>query len=229
MLAVALAALGLIFAVMVPALVPLFQDQPENMPAILLIATASADVLERHGTALVAMAALLLLGVASVSRTKALRDRRDRLRLTVPVVGVLVTMSATARFARMLSTLLRSGAPVPKALAVTAAATPNGHFRAALNEAVDRLKAGERLSDILLAMDCLPESSRTLIVTGESTNRLAEMLSRVAEINEKEFVRRTDRLMTLLTPILTIAVGLLVGGIVVSVMTAILSANDLAF
>jgi general secretion pathway protein F len=118
---------------------------------------------------------------------------------------------------------------VVQALSVTADAAGNRIVRAALADAVESLKRGARLAEVLGGLTFLPEASRSLILAGERTNRLAEMLTRIAEMNERDLGQGIDRLMTILTPALTVAIGGLVGGLILSVMSAILSTNDLAF
>lgn len=226
---VALFALALVFTVMVPALVPLFENQSKPMPIALTVATSLGDLLGRHGTAFALFGSAAFVGATFASRTERFLQQRDKLLLKAPVIGSIVCMSATARVARMLAILLRSGAPVPKALAVAAEAAPMRIVGAELNRALERLKTGAGLAEVLADLTFVPESSRSLILVGENTNRLAEMLVRAAELNEKDVGRRVERVMTFLTPALTIAIGAIVGGLVVSVMSAILDANDLAF
>jgi general secretion pathway protein F len=226
---VALFALALVLAVMVPALVPLFEGQTADMPLILVAATRASDLFANHGASIAFAAAVIGVAATAFSRTERFREARDRFVLSAPMVGPLARGAATARFARTFGGLLRSGTPLPKALDITATAARSRSFRADLSRAAEELKGGARLADVLSGLEILSDSSRSLILVGERTNRLAEMMVRVAEMNEKDLGRGIDRLMTILTPALTVGIGALVGGLVVSVMTAILGANELAF
>jgi general secretion pathway protein F len=87
--------------------------------------------------------------------------------------------------------------------------------------------AGSKLGDALKIIPSIDSSSLQMIAIGEETNKLETMLHHVAEGEEKALATYIDRLMTLLTPLLTIALGLFVGGIVMSIMRAILSVNEL--
>jgi general secretion pathway protein F len=215
--------------VMAPAIAPLFQGQNRPMPLVLGIATGTTRLVSEHGlmigVAVLCLAASLLVLV----RTERFRRRRDALLLRLPLIGDLARRAAAARFARSFGTLLRGGAPVVQALSVTADTAGNRIVRAALAEAVESLRRGARLAEVLGGLAFLPEASRSLILAGERTNRLAEMLTRIAEMNERDLGQGIDRLMTILTPALTVAIGGLVGGLILSVMSAILSTNDLAF
>jgi general secretion pathway protein F len=226
---VSLLAMALVFMIMVPAIAPLFEGEGRPMPPVLRIAAEVIRICQDYGVLLVLLLAAPILSAFVYSRTASYRQVRDRLCLEAPILGPLFRMSATAQAARTCATLLRSGASVPKALSITAGAAQNSCFRAGLARAAEQLQAGARLSDVLSGLEVLPESSLSLILVGERTNRLAEMLLRVADMNEKDLSRGIERLMTILTPALTLAVGALVGGLVLSVMMAILSTNDLAF
>jgi general secretion pathway protein F len=228
LLAMAIFALILIFAVMVPALTPLFEGQSRPMPLILTIATAVDGFARSYAIHLLVVLVLAATGLVSLSRRDAFRDARDRALLRIPLVGGIVRRSETALFARTFGTLLRNGVPLPQALSATTGALRNRQSRRALQGALEALKRGARLMEALTIFDILPETSRSLISLGEDTNRLPDMLTRVAEMNEVELESRIERLMTLLTPALTVGIGLLVGGLIMSVMNAILSANDLA-
>lgn len=229
LLAMALFALGLVFGVMVPAITPLFDGQERPMPLILVVATGIIGFLRSYGIYLALAFAAACALMAHLLRKEGIREWLDRTILNLPVVGVMVRQAETARFARTFGVLVGSGAPLLQAVAITAAVMQNRTFRSSLHAAIEELKRGARLTAALSALDCLPEASRSLIAVGEETNRLPELLLSVAETNEKDLSNRIERLMTVLTPVLTLVIGCLVGGIILAVMNAVLSTNDLAF
>jgi general secretion pathway protein F len=229
LLTMALFALGLIFFVMAPALVPLFEGQAANTPLILTVAMAATDFIRSYGLQVAILFVLLIAAFIGIARTEAFKERRDRAILWAPLFGRMVREAEAARFARISAILLKSGVPLTQALSITADALQNRSCRQSLRAALEALKKGAKPAEALTAFVALPSASRSLIAIGEETNRLPEMLSHVAEMNEKALERRIDRLMTLLTPALTVGIGLVVGGLILSVRNAILSANDLAF
>lgn len=229
LLAMAVLAIALIFFVMAPALAPLFDAEPERMPLILQVATHATDFVRLHGYQAGAILILVVGGVIGLAGTESFREWRDRAALSVPLFGRMAREAESARFARTSAILIRSGVPLPQALAITAEALQNRVARRSLNAALEALKKGAKPVEALVAFVALSPPSRSLIAIGEETNRLPEMLTQVAEMNEQALERRIERLMTLLTPALTVGIGLLVGGLILSVMNAILSANDLAF
>jgi general secretion pathway protein F len=81
----------------------------------------------------------------------------------------------------------------------------------------------------LTKLDLFSELSLRLVTAGEQTGQLETMLLRVAIIYEAQLQRQIDRLTSLLVPVLTLAIGIVVGGLILSVMSAIVSVNELAF
>lgn len=96
-------------------------------------------------------------------------------------------------------------------------------------DAEEHLKQGKNLSDALLEKHLLPKMALQMIKMGEETGRLEEMLLRVASIYDKQLRVAIQRLLAFLEPVLIITLGLMIAGIIVSILLAILSVNDLAF
>jgi general secretion pathway protein F len=104
----------------------------------------------------------------------------------------------------------------------------NRAFIDAIKEAGDSVTSGDRLGDPLLRSGIFPEMALRLIAVGEQTAQLDTMLMRVAVVFETALQRQTAQLLTLLTPVLTLVIGGTIGGLMLTVMNAILSVNDLA-
>ena len=228
LLLMAAAALCLVVLVMAPALAPLFDGDSASVPLVISVAMAVSKFLRDFGAIAPAAIALSLAILLPLMRTEGFKKRRDRLFLTLPLVGSMVRAAEAARFGRVLAILLRSGAPLPQSLSVTADALENRTCKASLQNAVEGLKKGAKPIDALQSFNALTAPSRSLLAIGEESNRLPDMLSKVADLNEKALEQTIDRLMAILTPALTITIGVVVGGLIISVMNAILSLNDLA-
>ncbi|MFZ6764862.1 type II secretion system F family protein [Pseudoroseomonas sp. WGS1072] len=223
-LALSLAVIAVLVAVVLPALEPLFSAAGGRLPASTRAMLAVAEWLRAWGALLLAglLAAGLLLrrGLGGAAR------HRSHLRLLrLPLLGPLLWRSATARFARLLATLLGAGVPLPQAMGHAAAASGNAAIAAGLRRAADRLSGGARLAAALAAEAALPPLATTLIGIGEEGGRLREMLEEVAIIHEEEAERATERLLVLLVPGVTLLLGGLVAAIVLTTLNAILGAN----
>jgi general secretion pathway protein F len=168
-------------------------------------------------------------GLAVAAQNPQVRVAGHRLVLRMPLVGNLITLAETAKLARTLASLLGSGVPMLTALRIVGNVAGNAVFTAALAEAAEQVKEGRMLSQAMHGSGVFPPLMLRLMAVGEETGRLEPMLRHVEKIFETQVHSRLEQLLTLLTPALTVFMGLLVGGLIMSVMSAILSINELAF
>ncbi|MDP3934251.1 MAG: type II secretion system F family protein, partial [Methylococcaceae bacterium] len=149
--------------------------------------------------------------------------------LRLPLVGNIILNKETANISRTLGTLLGNGVSILSALIIVRETVDNLVLADAIQDAEDQLKQGKTMSDALLAKGVLPKMALQMIKMGEETGRLEEMLLRVAAIYDKQLRVAIARMLALLEPALIISLGLMIAGIIVSILLAILSVNDLAF
>lgn len=147
------------------------------------------------------------------------------LRLTL--VGDLVTKVEVARFARTLGTLLTNGLPLLQALTIVLETVGNNVIATGLGTAREQLKAGQGLSKPLLAQGVFPPLAVHMIGVGEETGKLDEMLIRIADVFDREVSLAVKRMLALLEPVLILGLGLVIGGIILSILLAILKVNSL--
>jgi general secretion pathway protein F len=124
--------------------------------------------------------------------------------------------------------MLSNGVPMLAALEIAGDTIGNRAYRRGLSHLGDAIKAGRRLSDELGHARVFPRLGKSLVRVGEESGRLEEMLQKTAEIYDQETRRSIQRGLALLTPTLTILLGLLIAGIIFSILLAILSINDVA-
>jgi general secretion pathway protein F len=178
---------------------------------------------------------LLIVGIAaSVAVTWLVRSKEGRERIDAWLLNSRWTLGIpvaidSARLLRTLSTLLTNGVPLASAMRIARATLSNSRLRKGLDEAAKRIKAGESTSVALAAAEVFPAHAVQLARVGEETGRLEELLLEAATILENESHTSLQRLLTLLVPALTIVMGLLVAGLIGSVLIGLLSINDLAF
>ena len=153
----------------------------------------------------------------------------DHYKLHFPVVGELVKKIEVARFARTLGTLAQSGVPILQALNLVKDIIGNQVIAGTLGNVYNRVKEGERLSRPLGEIDMFPSLAIQMITVGEETGRLSEMLLRVAENYEKVARDTVRRLVSFLEPAMILCMGVVVGFIVISMMMAIFSMNEMPF
>lgn len=178
---------------------------------------------------------LLLLAAGSIAAFSAwLRSPQGRRtfhrwllksRLTLGLPGGI----EVARMLRTLSSLCRSGMPLPQALKIARGTLANSCLSDALSRAIADVQAGHTLSQALERAGEFPALAVQLSRVGEETGRLDELLQSAAGVLENDNQTKLERLLTLMVPLLTILMGLLVAGLIGSVLIGLLSINDLAF
>jgi general secretion pathway protein F len=224
----ALGAIGIIITVLVPALLPLFADSGASPPFVLRLGQALGQGVGAYGYLLAAGLIAATLGLRSFLRRPAVRRRLDEGVLRLPGIRSLIMRTSTALFARTLGTLLRNGVSLLPALGIAAAVVPNGAIAAAVTRAAERVKEGRRLADALAETGRFSDFALRFVAIGEEASKLDRMLLHLAELSDKEAQRGIDRAMTLISPLLTIMIGGLIGSLFVSVVQALLSVNQLA-
>jgi general secretion pathway protein F len=224
LLIMAAASLVLIATILVPNLAPLFADSGTEPPMAITFLMNAVKVCTDHGLDIaLALSASLGLAATYFSSTTG-RTFAGNLKLRFRTGRQL----EAARVCKTLSALIGAGVPLQTAMRITSEAVTNQTVRLQLLEAVEKIVDGLRLSKALENLSVLDPPSRQLIAVGEETNQVENLLAHAGATLQAAATIRIERLMTLLTPLMTIALGMLIGGLIMSVMRAILSINELA-
>lgn len=224
-LIVAAVAVMLIVALtLAPALAPLFDGQGREMPASLAFFMGLGAVIRGWWPLML----LMVLG-AVAGGVWALRTGWGSVVFRLPLFGPLVRDAALLAVVRSLALMLKAGRPLAEALRGLAEADATGPFAADLRAAVAALERGERAHVALAEGGRLPVVVRELFRVGEEANALVPVLEALSQTVQGQMDQSTQRLLRLLTPILTLVIGGTVGALVYSIMGAVLSINDLAF
>ena len=228
LLVVALASIALLLTQVLPQFVPLFEQSGAQLPAATQALITAGDLLSNYGLyGLLGLLALGLVGRAAL-RQPGPRLAWDRLLLRLPVAGGLAREVMAARFTRTLGTLLTNGVPLIGALGIVRDAIGNRAGVGAVERATASAAAGAGLSRPLEESGLFPPRTVHLLRLGEETAQLGPMALRAAEIHEEATRIGVQRLVALLVPGITIVLGIAVGGIVASLLLAMLGLNDLA-
>jgi general secretion pathway protein F len=219
--------LGVVISVLVPGLLPLFDGREEQLPSLIRILIGARWLVETQWLLLLVSLAALCGGSYLLLRMETVRYAIDRLILTAPVAGSLARDIQAARFAGTMGSLLRGGVPLPRALHVSRSVVANRVLSESLERVLISIREGGTFSQ-LISQTPLPDRLSQLAAVGERAGRLDDMLNHTARILEDEVQLRIERLMSLVSPLITLAIGLAIGGLVMSVMDAILSVNDIA-
>ncbi len=228
-LLMAVGALTVVFLMtfVVPRFAEIFRDlgQPVPLPTEMLLATSAA--LQRHWWGLLLASGVAVLALWTGLGTETGRWWWDRLALRLPLAGTVILRAEVARFARILGTLLRGGVPILTALGAAEDTATNGVLRRAVSRLADQVRRGTALSAAMTDAGVFPPLALHLARVGEETGRLEDMLLKLGETLEADVRRTVKRLTSLLEPSIILAVGLVVGFIVVAMLMAIFSITEI--
>lgn len=230
-LVLAVVALGVIAALMtfvVPKVVDQFDSMGQTLPLLTRIVIALSDAMRIGGWAVLLVLALAVVGFTAAMRNPAFRLRIDTMILGLPVVGRLTRDLHGARMARTLATMTASGLPVLEGLTITARTVSNRRLRLATEAMADAVREGGGLSAAMRRADVFPPILVTMTASGENSGRLEPMLERAADYLEREFSTFTAVMLSLLEPAIIVVMGGVVALIVLSILLPILQINTLA-
>jgi type IV pilus assembly protein PilC len=147
----------------------------------------------------------------------------DTIVLKLPVLGILMRKIAVARFTRTLGTLIASGVPILEGLDITAKTSGNAVVERALNQVRKSLEEGKSLTEPLKESEVFPGMVTQMIAVGEQTGAMDAMLQKIADFYEDEVDVAVKDLLTALEPIMIVFLGLVVGGVVISMYLPLFS------
>ncbi|RUQ37614.1 MAG: type II secretion system F family protein [Candidatus Competibacteraceae bacterium] len=213
----------------VPQFQRLFADAGKALPLATQIVIAAGDGVRHYWW----LGAILILLLVAVMRQQlgqpTSRARWDRWFLGLPLFGDLIAKVETARLARTLGTLLGNGVSLLNALTIVRETLSNQVLAGVLGEVAEHVKTGRGLAEPLLEAGHFPRLAVQMIRVGEETGQLQEMLLQIADTYDGEVQTAVKRLLTLLEPALILGLGVIIAGIIMSILVAILSLNELAF
>jgi general secretion pathway protein F len=229
LLVMSLASLFVMLIFVVPQFTEMFESAGQELPVSTQIVVGIAEWLQSYWWLLIGGAffavAYMKFQLADPVRKKVWDGRF----LKLPLADLVILTKETANMSRTLGTLLGNGVSILSALAIVRETVDNRVLVDAIQHAEEELKQGKRMSDALVKTGIFPKMAVQMIKMGEETGHLEEMLLRVAEIYDKQLKVAIQRMLALLEPALIITLGLMIAGIIVSILLAILSVNDLAF
>jgi general secretion pathway protein F len=218
----------LLLTYVLPQFAPIFAQAGAQLPTATRILIGTGDIVRGHGGWIVIV--LLCIGLVAYKgwRQPDIRLAVETVLHRLPIAGLLIRRVQAARFTRTLGTLLRNGVGLVAALGIARDVLGNLTAVRIVDCAIAKVKAGERLAGALAEHAFFPAQTIHLLQIGEETGKLADMALRAADIHDEQVHHSVQRLVSLLVPIVTIVMGLIVAGIVSSLLVAMLSLNDLA-
>jgi len=211
----------------VPQFAQMFADSGKELPVPTQIVVAAGDVMKNYWW--VGTTALILISVyfQKAYQTREGGLRWDRRWLKLPLVGELIRKMEMARFSRTLGTLLENGVPLLSALSILKEIMGNRALALEINKVADSVKQGDKLTKPLLLSGEFPKLALQMISVGEETGQLETMLMQVAKVYDREVKTTVERMLALLEPAIILGLGVIIAGIIMSILVAIVSVNEL--
>jgi len=200
----------------IPTFATLFSGLGAELPLPTRITIMISYFIKRYILWMFAGLVLLVFAIKHYYGTHKGRRVIDGLLLKAPVLGAILTKIAVARFCRTLGTLITSGVPILDGLQITAKTAGNAIIEDAVLETRRSIEQGKTIADPLKKTNVFPSMVVQMISVGEQTGSMESMLSKIAEFYEDEVDAAVEGMMSLLEPVMILFLGVVIGGIVVS-------------
>lgn len=214
----AVAAVLALLYVVIPSFSGIFEQSGMDMPLPTRIVLAASNFVRSYWYILFGVTGILVFLFLRYRSTEAGRYQLDRLKLWLPVIKGPMQKIVTARFASTLAILTSAGIPLVEAIESAAATTNNAVVIEKMKIANEGLQKGERLTGMITATGLFPPMMLSMVKIGEESGSLESMLVKTSDYYEEELETAIKQLLSLLEPAMIIVMGVIIGGIVASVM-----------
>ena len=218
MIVLSIVVVGILMTTALPALTQMFKEFDADLPVTTRILIGITEFTREYRTQILGCVVLVVLGGAWLFGQPAGKRIVDRVMLAVPVFKAITLDANAARFSRTLAVLLRAGLPLTEIMDMVVKTTDNHILRRHAGELRRRLLDGEGLSGPMAAEGCYPQMLVQMVAVGEETGTLDGNLEITAEYYTREVDQRVDALAGMMTPALTIVIGVVVGFIALSLI-----------
>jgi len=213
---IAIAVVWIILWKVIPTFATLFEGLGAQLPLPTRITIAASHFIGAFWWAVFGAIGLVVFLLNRYHKTDEGRRRLDGILLKLPVLGNVLRKIAVARFYRTLGTLISSGVPILEGLAITARTAGNAVVEDAILATRKSIEEGKTIAEPLKASEVFPPMVVQMVAVGEQTGALETMLNKIADFYEDEVDEATANLLALLEPIMIGFLGIVIGGIVVS-------------
>jgi general secretion pathway protein F len=227
LLVLAAGSLILLLVYVIPQFTPIFEELGGDLPLITKVVLGVGSVLQNFWWAIILVTFLVVAQFRRILADPEKRFAWDARVLSMKWIGDLVGKIEIARLSRTLGTLLSNGVPLLGALSIARNVLSNTVLRKDVSDSTREVKTGGSLAHNLAKGGRFPRLALQMISVGEETGQLDAMLLKVSDTYDIEVRNTIERLLSIFTPVVTLFLALLIGTIVLSVLVAILSINDL--
>ncbi|HSQ35420.1 MAG TPA: type II secretion system F family protein, partial [Candidatus Binatia bacterium] len=207
----------------IPKFAAFFEDMEAQLPTLTQVFVSVTHLLRENIVLVVALALALFAGVKLVERFQPRVIIIDRLKIRTPFIGRVIHENAVAVFARTLAILLSGGIPVPDAAEIAVETFANKYYYRQMAEVPEKIRQGNVLSGVLEGIAIIPRILVEMVRVGETSGNLMTVLDESADYYERSIDSKINTLISLIEPVIIIALGLVVAMMLVSVYLPIFS------
>ena len=225
--------MGIVMAVLlifvVPRFVGIFEMMHQELPLPTQVLLTISMIAQRFWWLIIGSGIGLYVWFKKYTSSEKGKLVCDKLMLKLPLINALILKIEVARLSRTLGTLITSGVPLLQALGIVREIIGNLIIANSINSIQKAVKEGKGVSLPMRSLGIFPSLAVHMIRVGEETGKMEEMLIRVADTYDRDVQVTVKRLLGLLEPLLILVMALLVGFIVISIVLALFSINDVSF
>ena len=212
----------------VPRFAQVFEESRMRMPLPTQILLETSRIVKTYGWLAIGALVAAAAGLRAYIRTVPGRMWWDTFRLRIPLLGDALRKAETSRFARAMETLVANSVPLVQSLGIAGAILNNRKIAASLEAVAQGVKRGEGLAAPLRRTGQFPPLAAHLLSVGEETGRLDQMFGRMADIYEADTRSSIKRFTSVFEPAVILIMGIMVGALILSMLLAITSINEVA-
>jgi general secretion pathway protein F len=223
---VGLASILVLLNFVVPRFAAMFADSRMKIPLPTQVMLSASQFVQAYWWIGASVLAVGSTAFRLYTRTVAGRLWWDRLRLQIPLLGDALRKAETAKFARAMATLIANTVPLVQSIGIAAATLGNRMIASAMTGVAQGVKRGEGIAGPIRKAAVFPPLAAHLLTVGEETGRLDQMFQRMADIYENDTRASIRRFTAIFEPVVILVMGIVVGGLILSMLVAITSIND---
>ncbi len=220
-------AVALMLLVFIPKFSVILEDMGGVMPLPTQILLNISGTMTRFWPVILILIAATVFGIKALLKTDDGRVRFDRIKLRIPLFGPILRKAAVSRFARTLGALMQGGLPILESLQIAVKTLGNSFMTQEISPAIDGVRRGRGLSGPLQETSAFPALAIHMLAIGEETGKLDETLIRLSDKYDRDIGTAVKRLLSLLEPLIILVMAAIVGFVVISLMLAVFSLNDM--
>lgn len=208
----------ILLVVVVPTFVGIFETSGAALPLPTRILIGMSDVMKKYWIWLLAVGLAIAIGIKMYLSGEGGRLAFDKFKFRLPLFGKFITKSIAVRFARTMSTLMITGVSITEALEITSKILGNAYAKMRVSEVIEQVKQGKGLYGPIKSLMLFPTMLENMILMGEESGTLDQMLQNAAEFFEEEVDRETQSLTALMEPFIMVFLGGIVAFLVIAII-----------